>query len=144
LVFTQYDRKEGGVLEPLPNKGIDTGMGLERLVAVMQGKKNNYETDLFQPILDAIDRETNAHKEKYSLDFVDKCIVADHMRAIVFGISDGVTPSNIGRGHVIKKLIIDATDKMIPLEETGVRLYKLVSVICNIMENHYPELKSQR
>ncbi|MCK5260389.1 MAG: alanine--tRNA ligase [Candidatus Omnitrophica bacterium] len=144
LVFTQFDRKEGGSLEPLPNKNIDTGMGLERLVAVIQGKKNNYETDLFQPILDAIDRETNAHNDKYSLDFVDKCIVADHIRAIVFGINDGVTPSNSGRGYVIKKLIIDATDKMIPLEKTGVRLWKLVSVICNIMWNHYPELKSQQ
>lgn len=144
LVFTQYNRKEDGALEPLPNKNIDTGMGLERLVAVMQGKKSNYETDLFQPILDAIDKETNAHKDKYSLDFVDKCIVADHIRAIIFGISDGVGPSNIGRGYVIKKLINDATDKMIPSEKMGVRLYKLVSVTCNIMGDHYPELKNKK
>ena len=144
LVFTQYDRKEGGTLEPLPNKSIDTGMGLERLVAVMQGTKNNYKTNLFQPILEAIDKETNAHSDKYSLDFVDKCIIADHIRAIVFGISDGVPPSNTGRGYVIKKLIIDATDKMIPLERRGARLYKLVSVVCNIMKDHYQELDSQK
>lgn len=138
LVFTQFNRKEGGVLEPLPSKNIDTGMGLERLVAVMQGKKNNYESDLFTPIIAEIDRETQ--RNKYSVDLIDKRIIADHIRAIVFAISDGVIPSNEGRGYVVKKLIIDATDRMIPIGQPAIRLYALVPQVVDIMKNTYREL----
>ncbi|HOW36262.1 MAG TPA: alanine--tRNA ligase [Candidatus Omnitrophota bacterium] len=143
LVFTQFNRKEDGSLEPLPNKNIDTGMGFERLAAVLQGKKNNFETDLFEPIIEAIDKETNAHKDKYTLDITDKRIIADHIRAVTFGINDGVIPSNEGRGYVIKRLIIDATDKMIPLGKTGTRLYKLVPVVVSAMKAPYPELQNK-
>ncbi len=142
LVFTQFNRKDGGVLEPLPNKNIDTGMGLERLAAVVQGKKSNFETDLFVPILEAIDQETNAQRGKYTLNVEDKRIIADHIRAIVFGITDGVMPSNEGRGYVIKRLIIDATDKMIPQGKTVGRLYELVNTVAEIMREPYPELSS--
>ncbi|OGX27324.1 MAG: alanine--tRNA ligase [Omnitrophica WOR_2 bacterium RIFCSPHIGHO2_01_FULL_52_10] len=138
LVFTQFNRQEGGVLEPLPNKNIDTGMGLERLVAVVQGKKSNYETDLFAPIIAAIDREIK--NNQYDISLQDKRIIADHIRAIVFGISDGVIPSNEGRGYVIKRLIIDAADKMIPLGKQRARLYQLVSTVVALMREPYREL----
>ncbi len=140
LVFTQYNRKEGGVLEPLPNKNIDTGMGLERLASVVQKKRSNYETDLFVPILDAIEKETKHHD--YSLSETEKRIIADHIRAIVFAIADGVVPSNEGRGYVVKRLIIDATDIMVPVGKTGACLYKLVPTVVDAM-NVYPELKSK-
>ena len=104
----------------------------------MQGKKSNYETDLFQPIIKAIEEETKING--YSLDSIDKNIIADHIRAIVFGINDGVMPSNEGRGYVIKRLIIDATGKMIPIGRTGTRLYKLVPTVVEMMKDPYREL----
>lgn len=103
LVFTQFDRRDGGKLEALAAKNIDTGMGLERLACVMQGKRSNFEIDLFQPIHEAILKalgtrvQENLRKPLY-------CI-ADHLRAAVFSIADGVIPSNEGRGYVIRKLI---------------------------------------
>jgi alanyl-tRNA synthetase len=101
LVFTQFNRKDGGVLEPLPTKNIDTGMGLERLAAVVQSKKSNYETDNFALILKEIKLRIKDISE------FDARIIADHMRAVVFGIADGVIPSNEGRGYVMRKLIVD-------------------------------------
>ena len=83
LVFTQFNRKEGGVLEPLPNKNIDTGMGLERLVAVVQGKKNNFDTDLFAPIMETIDGKIAPDCQILSLS--EKRVIADHIRAIERG-----------------------------------------------------------
>lgn len=142
LVFTQFNRKDGGVLEPLPTKNIDTGMGLERLVAVIQGKKNNFETDLFQPIIQAIEAEIKHHR--YSLDDTDKRIIADHIRAVTFGIGDGVIPSNEGRGYVIKRLIIDATDKLIPPQQAGGRLWKMIPKVAEVMRDFYPELSSKK
>src|SRR3989338_7456446 len=91
LVFTQFNRKDGGVLEPLPGKNIDTGMGFERLVAVMEGKKSNYDTSLFAPIREAIKKGISATKGKISEH--EEKIIADHIRAIVFAICDGVVPS---------------------------------------------------
>ena len=95
LVFTQFNRKDDGSLEPLPNKNIDTGMGLERLAAVMQGKQNNFQTELFQPIIREIQRyvEVDSQDNKKLL-----YAVADHLRAVVFSIYDGISPSNEGRG----------------------------------------------
>ncbi|MFA5060243.1 MAG: alanine--tRNA ligase [Candidatus Omnitrophota bacterium] len=138
LVFTQFNRKEGGVLEPLPNKNIDTGMGLERLVAVVQGKKNNYETDLFEPIISAITQETE--KENCKLERVEKLIIADHLRAIVFGICDGVIPSNEGRGYIVKKLIIDSTDLILQKGVEKPIVYKLIPSVIHAMKNPYPEI----
>ncbi len=140
LVFTQFNRKEGGVLEPLPHKNIDTGMGLERLTAVVQGKKSNYDMDLFLPILKAIDHELE--KAKLTLERSQKHIMADHIRAIVFAISDGVVPSNKERGFVIKRLITDGTD--IILRNHGHPfIHKLVPVIVELMGESYPEIKKK-
>ena len=100
LVFTQFNRKDGGELEDLPGKNIDTGMGLERLCAVIQGVESNFDTDLFTPIIDAIDKEITT-----SLSVKEKRIIADHVRAATFAINDGIIPSNKERGSVVKSLI---------------------------------------
>lgn len=140
LVFTQFNRKEGGVLEPLPHKNIDTGMGLERLTAVVQGKKSNYDTDLFVPILKAVEHELQ--KVKLVLEKTQEYIMADHIRAIVFAISDGVIPSNKERGFVIKRLITDSTD--IILRNHGHPfIHKLVPAVVEVMGETYPEIKKK-
>ena len=135
LVFTQFNRKEGGKLEPLPKKNIDTGMGLERLAAVMQGVKNNFETELFQPIIRAIEREASR-----SIQVANAYAVADHLRAICFSIYDGVMPSNEERGYVIRKLIRKSSLHLRSLAIDKPFLYKLVPVLSEIMKEPYPEL----
>lgn len=138
LVFTQYNRKDGGILEPLPNKNIDTGMGLERLVAVLQGKKTNYDTDLFMPIRQAI-REKICSKT-IQLSNRDELVIADHIRAIVFAISDGVIPSNKERGSVIKRLINDSTNLVLSAGGTTPSIYKLVPAVIEVFKGQYPEI----
>lgn len=141
LVFTQFERKEGGVLDPLPNKNIDTGMGLERLTAVLQRKKNNYETNLFAPILKSIDDLVKIPTDPTGRNL--RYVVADHIRGIVFGINDGVIPSNEGRGYVIKKLIIDSIDIILRAGHNEATIYKLVPAVLKAMGEAYPELKDK-
>ncbi len=141
LVFTQFERQEDGSLKPLPNKNIDTGMGLERLAAVVQGKNTNFEIDLFQPILNAIDAEAKA--AKITLEKKEKYIIADHMRAIVIGISDGVIPSNEGRGYVIKRLITDITDIVLSKEKDSF-IHKLVEPTITAMKDPYNDLPKKQ
>ncbi len=142
LVFTQFNRKEGGKLEPLPKKNIDTGMGLERLTAVIQGKSNNFETDLFQPIVREITAnvESGVGATKKELIYA----VADHIRAIIFAISDGVLPSNDGRGYVVRKLIRRSRMHLWGMGIEKPFLYKLVPVVAQIMKVPYPELLRRR
>lgn len=142
LVFTQFNRKEGGVLEPLPQKNIDTGMGLERLAAVMQGVPNNFETDLFQPLIEEIKGHSDASVDKANTPSL--YAVADHIRAIVFAIYDGVLPSNEERGYVIRKLIRISIIHLRCLGITKPFLNKLVPILTNIMQAPYPELISRR
>lgn len=151
LVFTQFNRKEGGILEPLPQKNIDTGMGLERLTAVMQGAPNNFETDLFRPILDEIGRIDNTLQktlrdiEVYSsLKKEYSYAIADHLRAVVFSIYDGILPSNEGRGYVVRKIIRKSALALRQLGEEKPFLYKLVPVLAEIMKVPYPELLARR
>ncbi|MFH1355216.1 MAG: alanine--tRNA ligase [Candidatus Omnitrophota bacterium] len=142
LVFTQFDRKEGGGLEPLPNKNIDTGMGLERLAAVMQGVLSNFETDLFKPIVKEIVSECQGEKVSKNRGLV--YAIADHLRAVTFSIYDGVIPSNEGRGYVIRKLIRKA---ILHLKQLGAEvpfLYKLVPVLSERMQSFYAELALRR
>ena len=127
LVFTEFDRGEGGKLTPLPNKNIDTGMGLERIAAVMQGVKTNFETDLFVPITEGLTIE-------------NKNTVADHMRAVLFAITDGVTPSNEERGYVIRKLIRRA--HLLGGKEEPF-LYNIVPKVVSIMKEAYPQLREK-
>ncbi len=138
LVFTQYNRKDGGVLEPLPAKNIDTGMGLERLTAVMQGKKNNYESDLFIDIMSAIKKAVTA--ENASITLRENRVIADHIRAVTFGLGDGVIPSNEGRGYVMRRLIVDMTNIFI---QAGIKkpiVHSLVGVVVSVMKGPYPDL----
>jgi len=138
LVFTQFNRKDGGVLEPLPAKNIDTGMGLERLVAVVQGKKSNYQTDNFTAILTVIKDTFKANNA--TLTESEFRIIADHMRAITIGISDGVIPSNEGRGYVMRKLIVDITDLAIRAGIEKPVIHTFVDVVVDVLKEPYPEL----
>lgn len=138
LVFTQFNRQEGGILEPLPNKNIDTGMGLERLVAVVQGKRSNYETDLFASILKSMDAHIGDGLPK-----TQRYIIADHIRAIAFATADGVIPSNEGRGYVVKRLIIDIADIVVQSGQKEAGIYKLVPAVVEAMYAPYPELKKK-
>jgi len=138
LVFTQFERKEGGALDPLPNKNIDTGMGLERLCAVMQGVKSNFETDLFVPIVKAIEAEVPNTQDEAQAAYL--YAIADHVRAASFAIRDGVTPSNEDRGYVIRNIIRKAALHGRNLGIDKPFLYKLVYTVAKVMEAAYPEI----
>jgi len=141
LVFTQFNRKADGSLESLPNKNIDTGMGLERLAAVIQGKQNNFQTDLFDPIVQEIKRfsETN-QKDNQELFYA----IADHARAAVFSIFDGITPSNDGRGYIVRKVIRKAVLHLRSLGIDKPFLNKLVGLVAQLMHKPYPDLKNRQ
>ncbi|MCM8770543.1 MAG: alanine--tRNA ligase [Candidatus Omnitrophica bacterium] len=138
LVFTQFNRTEEGNLVPLPNKNIDTGMGLERLAAVMQGVLSNFETDLFIPIVSEVKKYIK--KENQELIYA----VSDHIRAIVFAIYDGVIPSNEQRGYVVRKLIRKAAFDGYNLGINRPFLYKLVPCVARTMRQPYPDLEKRR
>src|SRR5437764_15362480 len=106
LVFMQFDRDSEGHLSPLPKPSIDTGMGLERIASVLQGKISNYETDLLRPIIDEASRLFNVEYGGAASSDVSLRIIADHVRAATFLISDGVIPSNWGRGYVLRKIML--------------------------------------
>ena len=140
LVFMQYHQDERGKLHPLPSPSIDTGMGLERLAVALQGKKSNFDTDLFSPLI----REVCdfARREYPSNDKGDVAvrIIADHVRAVTFLIADGIMPANEGRGYVLRRLIRLAfrQGNAVGIEEPF--LFKLVGVVVDIMKDAYPEL----
>jgi len=135
LVFTQFSRIGVEQLEALPSKNIDTGMGLERVTAVMQGVRTNFETDLFVPIVKEIEAVCAGVKKSYAN------AIADHIRAAIFCISDGVSPSNEERGYVVRKLIRRA---YLYSRADRAFLYTLVSKVVNVMESAYPELRERR
>ncbi|MDD5431970.1 MAG: alanine--tRNA ligase [Candidatus Omnitrophica bacterium] len=139
LVFTQFNRKESGLLEPLPNKNIDTGMGLERLTAVIEGVQNNFETDLFKPLT----KEIAAHVEnKNRKDLI--YAISDHIRAVTFSIYDGILPSNESRGYVVRKMIRKSLLHLRSLGQKEPFLYKLVPVVVQIMKEPYPDLAKRK
>lgn len=142
LVFTQYDRLHDGTLVPLPKKNIDTGMGLERLVAVMQGKLNNFETDLFIPIIKGVSELAEMSYGKEERKDVAFKIIADHLRAITFLIYDGVLPSNEGRGYVLRSLMRRAIRQGRVLELSELFLYKLIPI--TIQTFSMPQLNKER
>ncbi|HVX67510.1 MAG TPA: alanine--tRNA ligase, partial [Bryobacteraceae bacterium] len=140
LVFMQYDRATNGQLSPLPRPSIDTGMGLERVAAILQGKLSNYDTDLIRPImLQAAELFGVAADEDARIDTTLR-IVADHCRATEFLIHDGVVPANDGRGYVLRKIMRRAMRhaRRIGIEEPF--LYKLTGYVADLMKPAYPEL----
>ena len=145
LVFMQYNRKADGSLEPLPAKVIDTGMGFERLCMALQGKKSNYDTDVFQPIIKAIGDLAGVTYGKDPKVDVAMRVVADHIRTIAFSITDGQLPSNAKAGYVIRRILRRATRYAYTfLEQKQAFMYKLVPVLIENMGGAYPELKAQQ
>jgi len=142
LVFIQYEHKEDGSLVPLPNKHVDTGLGLERAAAVLQGVPSNYRTDLFMPIMEEISRISG--KSFDDKEFISAFrVIADHIRALTFAITDGVIPSNEGRGYVIRRILRRAARYGRKLDLHEPFLYKLVPVLVNVMGDVYPEIKER-
>ena len=144
LVFMQYNRKPDGTLEPLPNKNIDTGMGLERLLAVLQGVDSNFHTDLFMPIIQEAERITGV-KYDFGEEGAPFRVLADHTRALVFAITDGIYPSNFGRGYVLRRILRRAHRfaQKIGFEDKPI-IYRLAPVVVEIMGDAYPELKERK
>jgi alanyl-tRNA synthetase len=140
LVFMQYNRDEQGNMQPLPKPSVDTGMGLERIAAVLQGKHSNYEIDLFQDLIRAAARETHTRELKSpSLN-----VIADHIRACSFLVVDGVIPGNEGRGYVLRRIIRRAIRHGYKLGQKQPFFYRLVPDLDRTMGDAYPELRSAK
>ncbi len=140
LVFMQFNRDEQGVLHPLPKPSVDTGMGLERVAAVLQGVHSNYEIDLFQDLIRGAARETG-HKALVSPSLN---VIADHIRACAFLITDGVIPGNEGRGYVLRRIIRRAIRHGYKLGQKQPFLFRLVADLDRAMGDAYPELREAR
>lgn len=153
LVFIQYNRDETGKLHELPAKHVDTGMGFERVCAVLQNKSSNYDTDVFTPIISAIEKLSNINYD-IKLPADDKSatgqtnvamrVIADHIRTLTFAIGDGATPGNEGRGYVLRRLLRRAARYARKLNLTQPFLYKLVDVVVENFSSVFPEIKSNK
>jgi alanyl-tRNA synthetase len=140
LVFMQYDRSADGKLTPLPKPSVDTGMGLERIAAVMQGVHSNYDIDLFRELIGAAAEHTGTT----DLTASSLRVIADHIRASSFLIADGVLPSNEGRGYVLRRIIRRAIRHGFMLGQRDPFFHKIVATLDAVMGEAYPELRSQR
>ncbi len=144
LVFMQYNRKADGSLEPLPNKVIDTGMGLERLCMVLQGKKSNYDTDVFQPLIGKLGEMCGKkYGDNKDVDIAMR-VIADHVRTIAFSIADGQLPSNAKAGYVIRRILRRAVRygyTFLGFREAF--MYRLIDTLIESMGDAYPEIKAQ-
>ncbi len=143
LVFMQYNRDADGTMNPLPKPSIDTGMGLERITAVVQNVASNYDTDLIQSIVKAVEQLCGKayHRDDRGFPFR---VIADHSRACTFLISDGVLPSNEGRGYVLRRILRRAVRFGKVLEINEPFLYRMVPVVVDLMSGAYPELKEKQ
>ncbi len=143
LVFTQFDRDSAGQLTPLPKPNIDTGMGLERLAAVVQGKKSNYDTDIFGPLIDFIARLSGKKYGAQEEQDISLRVIADHSRAITFLIGDGALPSNEGRGYVLRRILRRAArhGKLLGLDRPF--LHEVSRMVSQLMGEAYPDLKDK-
>ncbi len=140
IVFMQYFRDETKELTPLPTKNVDTGMGFERLVAVLNGTRDNYETDIFAPIMDRIsDISEYEYGENEEIKVVFR-VLADHARALVFAIADGAMPGNTGRGYVLRRILRRAARFSRKIGVHNPILWRLVSPLVDKMSDFYPEL----
>lgn len=142
-VFPQYDQQKDGTRLPLKNRGVDTGMGLERLTCIVQEAESPYETDLLAPIVDAVCRLTNLGQYAALALEVKQCVnvVADHIRALVFALSEGILPSNDGRGYVLRRLLRRAARYARRLGQDKPFMYRLVDTVVDVMGGVYPEIK---
>ncbi len=140
IVFMQFNRDEAGVMHPLPKPSVDTGMGLERIVAILQGKHTNYEIDIFQKLIKAAARETKTK----DLANPSLKVLADHIRACSFLIADGVLPSNEGRGYVLRRIIRRAIRHGYKLGVRKVFFHKMLADLVAKMGEAYPELISEQ
>ncbi|MHC4605795.1 MAG: alanine--tRNA ligase [Planctomycetota bacterium] len=144
LVFTQFDRQEDGSLPPLPQRNIDTGTGLERLAAVLQGVHSNFDIDAFQPIL-AAERDILKVKEDGSAETITRLRrIADHARALVFCIADNALPSNEGRGYVVRRILRTALRDGVKLGHDAAFLHRLVPEVLDVMKKQYPDAAKRR
>ena len=145
-VFIQYNRTADGTLEDLPSRHVDTGMGFERLCAVMQQKDSNYDTDVFQPII-AFTEQLSGRTYRTELDHPDGVamrVIADHIRTLSFAIADGAHPGNEGRGYVLRRILRRAARYARNLGLTEPVLWKHVAVLCETMGDVFPELNDRR
>lgn len=141
LVFMQFEQRKGGDRVPLAKKSIDTGMGLERITSVLQGVHDNYQTDLFRPIIQGI-REVS--KTNFEDIYPSYKVIADHLRSISFLIADGVVPSNEGQGYVLRRIMRRAIRHGHLLSIKRPFLYELSGIVINLMKDAYPELEKAR
>jgi len=141
LVFIQNNRLIDGTLETLPNKHVDTGAGLERITSVLQGKDNNYKTDLFYPIIKSL---AKIAKSSYDKNPIPHNVIADHIRMLCFSIADGAIPSNEGRGYVLRRILRRALRFGRKLNLNEPFLFKLVPIVSEIMGSVYPEVLEKK
>ncbi|WP_430607761.1 alanine-tRNA ligase [Enterococcus sp. AZ170] len=145
LVFSEFNHQADDTYEPLPHKNIDTGMGLERMVSIVQNAPTNFETDLFMPIIHAVEKLSGqvTYGQSPQTDISFK-VIADHIRALSFAIGDGALPSNEGRGYVLRRLLRRAVMHGKKLGVNEAFLYKLVPVVGEVMVSYYPEVLQQK
>lgn len=156
LVFIQYNRNKKGELQPLPAKHVDTGMGFDRVVALLQGKKSNYDTDLFQPTIRRLEELTGKHYKgrilagqsaignpQSEIDVAFR-VIADHIRALTFAIADGAIPSNEGRGYVLRRILRRASRFGRNLDMHEPFIHKLASPLVETMGDAYPEIRQKQ
>jgi alanyl-tRNA synthetase len=144
LVFMQFNRDAGGRLTPLPRPSIDTGMGLERIAAVAQGRRSNFDTDLLAPLIDAVVRHASRPYGRDAEDDVAMRVIADHARATAFLIADGVMPSNEWRGYVLRRIMRRAMRHGRRLGLTGPFLWQAVGWVADLMGDAYPEVCAEQ
>lgn len=143
LVFMQFNRDESGRLSPLPKPSIDTGMGLERISAVLQGKINNFDSDIFEPVIKSISSLTGRAYGRSSEVDASIRVMADHLRATTFLLSEGLVPSNEGRGYVLRRIIRRASRHARLLDMHEPSLYRLIESVSEAMGGTYPEIKDE-
>ena len=144
LVFMQFDRQPDGALLPLPKPSVDTGAGLERIAAVMQGVANNYHTDLFAPLLSRVGAVVGRPYDFSQEESVSYRVLADHARAVAFLLADGVFPSNEGGGYVLRRILRRAVRHAWLLGRREPTLVEVVDEVVNSMSEHFPELATRR
>ncbi|OHQ27713.1 alanine--tRNA ligase [Staphylococcus sp. HMSC067F07] len=143
LVFSEFNHNKDNTYTPLPNKNIDTGMGLERMASISQNVRTNYETDLFMPIINEVENVSGKKYLEVEEQDVAFKVIADHIRTIAFAIADGALPANEGRGYVLRRLLRRAVRFSQSLGINEPFMFKLVDIVAEIMEPYYPNVKEK-